>query len=279
MAELILDAPELIRPPSQDELPSCDDIPMETGRHRIQMELLLDALERWLVPRPDGFVAGNMFVYFNPDQVKTYDFRGPDVFVVLGVPKGERRSWVVWEEGKAPDVVIELISDSTAPVDKHAKKLIYQNRLRVPEYFWFHPFNPDDWAGFRLEGGTYQPIPLTPHRQLISQTLGLALTHWHGTYKTITTTWLRWALPDGELLPTAEEAAQQRANQAQQRADQAEQRATEEQQRAEHAESRLRQVVGQLLAQGMSVAEISQLTGLPLTEIEQLSIATNPSDG
>jgi len=52
---------------------------------------------------------------------------------VLGVPKRERRSWVVWEEGKAPDVVIELLSESTAEQDKNEKKLIYQSQLRVSD--------------------------------------------------------------------------------------------------------------------------------------------------
>jgi len=49
---------------------------------------------------------------------------------------------VVWEEGKAPDVIIELLSESTATQDKTVKKEIYQNQMRFPEYFWYDPFNP-----------------------------------------------------------------------------------------------------------------------------------------
>jgi len=89
-----------------------------------------------------------MFVYYSLEQARNQDFKGPDVFVVLVVPRRERKSWVVWEEGKGPDVVIELLSNSTAEHDKTAKKQTYQNRLRVPEYFWFDPFNPEDLAGF-----------------------------------------------------------------------------------------------------------------------------------
>ena len=62
-----------------------------------------------------------MFVYFRPRQEFTHDFRGPDFFAVQGVAKRERKSWVVWEEGKGPDVVIELLSDSTAEKDKNEK--------------------------------------------------------------------------------------------------------------------------------------------------------------
>ncbi|MBM4258323.1 MAG: Uma2 family endonuclease [Deltaproteobacteria bacterium] len=95
-------------PPTQDELPCDDGEPMETARHRQQMFLLLETLHPWLDQRSDGYAGGNMFLYFSLAQVRHQDFRGPDFFAVLGVPKGERKSWVVWEEGKGPDVIIEL---------------------------------------------------------------------------------------------------------------------------------------------------------------------------
>ena len=76
-----------------------------------------------------------MFVYFSLAQVRNQAFRGPDFFVVLDVSPRERKSWVVWQEGKGPDVVIELLSDSTAAHDKGEQKIIYQNALRVLEYY------------------------------------------------------------------------------------------------------------------------------------------------
>ena len=84
-------------------LPYDDGIPMETPRHRFQMNLLIESLDvRW-ADRDDFYVGGNMFVYFSPDQVRSHDFRGPDLFVVLDVTRRERKSWVVWQEGKGPD--------------------------------------------------------------------------------------------------------------------------------------------------------------------------------
>ena len=53
-----------------------------------------------------------MFVYFSLEQVQNRDFRGPDFFVLLDVPRREHESWVVRQEGKGPDVVIELLSES-----------------------------------------------------------------------------------------------------------------------------------------------------------------------
>jgi Putative restriction endonuclease len=192
-----------------------------------------------------SFVGGNMFVYFSPLQVRNQDYRGPDVFVALDVAGGDRKSWVVWEEGKAPDVVIELLSDSTATRDKTVKKQIYQQQLRVPEYFWYDPFQPEDFAGFSLERGIYQAIPLDGEQRLISQQLGLNLVRWQGEYMQIEATWLRWATLEGELLPTGAEAVteeRQRLNEALQQVEAERQRADEERQRAEKLAVRLREL-------------------------------------
>jgi Uma2 family endonuclease len=264
-------------PPTQADLPYDDGVPMESERHQLQMTLLIDALMPWIADREDGYVGGNMFVYYSLAQVRNQDFKGPDVFVVLGVPKGERKSWVVWEEGKAPDVVIELLSDSTAAADKAEKKMAYQNQMRVPDYFWYDPFNPDDWAGFSIRQGIYQPITLNEHNQLVSEALGLALQRWSGTYKGVEAIWLRWATWSGDLLLTPEEqeyqrAGQeyQRAEQERQRAEQERQRAEQERQRAERAEEQLLQTARNLLAADMTMEQVAQATGLTLSEVAAL---------
>ncbi|MFM6281241.1 MAG: Uma2 family endonuclease, partial [Dolichospermum sp.] len=148
MSETIVTVTSIKLPPTQAELPCDDGIPMETQRHKLQIDILTDTIQPWLDQKTDGYVGGNMFVYYSLAQLKNQNFRGPDFFVVLDVPKKERLSWVVWEEGKPPDVVIELLSESTSKNDKTEKKLIYQNQMRVPEYFWFDPFNPEDFVGF-----------------------------------------------------------------------------------------------------------------------------------
>src|SRR6187402_3398992 len=108
--------------PGQDELPCDDAEPMETAFHHAQGHVLIDSLGLAWKERSDFYVAGNMFVYFSEHQVKRNDFRGPDVFVVLGTERKPRKSWVVWEEGgKLPDVVIEVTSDTTRAVDRGDK--------------------------------------------------------------------------------------------------------------------------------------------------------------
>ncbi len=121
-------------------------------------------------------------------------------------------------------------------------------------------FNPDDWAGFSLQSGIYQPIVPNTKSQLVSQALGLALLRWQGSYKGVNTTWLRWATLAGELLPTTDELAYQER-----------QRAEQERQRAERAESQLQQVARNLLQSGMTVEQVANITGLKELAIEELS--------
>ena len=210
---------------TQDDLPYDDNENMETSRHKNQLDLLLETIYPWLEKRKDGYAGGNMFVYYSLAQVKNKDYKGPDFFCVLDVGQKERKSWVCWEEGKAPNVVIELLSESTADYDKIGKKLIYQNEMRVPEYFWYDPFDSDDWAGFSLVNGRYKPLKLDSQNRYISQQLQLALVRWKGVYRGVDTVWLRWQTLEGELLPTDKEvsdAEKQRAETEKQRADQAE---------------------------------------------------------
>ncbi|NJO15490.1 MAG: Uma2 family endonuclease [Thioploca sp.] len=239
--------------PTQDELPCDDGMPMETERHKKQMDLLIYPLEAWLNQR--GYVGGNMFVYYSLKQVRYQDFKGPDVFVVLDVPHIERKSWVVWEEGKSPDVVIELLSESTAAYDKGEKQQIYQDRLKVSEYYWFDPFEPEDWAGFELNRGIYEPILPNESSYLISQRLNLALVRWSGVYAGVETIWLRWATLNGEVLPTAQEMSDLENR----RAILAEQRADAETQRAILAEQR---IAAEVEARQAAEAELARLQAL-----------------
>ena len=112
---------------------------------------------------PRAFVAANMFLYY--EQGNNRRHVSPDVFVSLNIPKDTdppRESYFLWREGKGPDVVIELTSESTRDVDRDTKRTLYQDTLRVSEYFLFDP--NDDYLdpplqGFRLVSGVYQPIP------------------------------------------------------------------------------------------------------------------------
>jgi len=181
-----------------------DEPEMESNQHLVQMILLINSLKRYWRDRQDFFVAGNLSIYYSHRQLKSEDWRGPDFFVVLDTaPNPLRRSWVVWQEGgKYPNVIVELLSPSTAHIDRGTKKLIYQNIFRTPEYFLFDPINAV-LEGFALHNGSY--IPMAPNAQgrLWSEQLQLYL----GVLD-LPLPQLRFFAPDGELVPTPEEAEQ-----------------------------------------------------------------------
>src|SRR4028119_2084770 len=111
-----------------------DEPEMESSLHYAQLALLVSCLEWLWRDRSDFFIGANLTIYFSRQQLKNRDFRGPDFFLVKHTEKRPRRSWVVWEEdGKYPDLIIELLSDSTATVDREFKKNLYQNEFRTPE--------------------------------------------------------------------------------------------------------------------------------------------------
>ncbi len=177
-----------------------DEPPLETYLHLQQMLLLIKCLEWWWRNRQDFFAAGNLTIYYSPRQRKSEDFRGPDFFVVLGTERKPRKSWVVWEEdGKYPNVIVEILSKKTADTDKGLKKQIYQDIFRTPDYFWFEP-ETLEFAGFHLVDGEYQPLQPNPQGWLWSQQLNLYL----GVFEKK----LRFFTPEGEQVPTPEEAAE-----------------------------------------------------------------------
>ncbi|MDW8202170.1 MAG: Uma2 family endonuclease, partial [Cyanobacteriota bacterium SKYGB_h_bin112] len=96
---------------------------MESSLHYMQLLILVTCLEWLWRDRQDYFIGANLTIYFSRQQLKSEDSRGPDFFLVKGVEKRPRNSWVVWEEeGRYPDLIIELLSDSTAQNDRGLKK-------------------------------------------------------------------------------------------------------------------------------------------------------------
>ncbi|MDJ0597739.1 MAG: Uma2 family endonuclease [Crocosphaera sp.] len=178
-----------------------DEPEMESSLHYVQLALLVSCLEWFWRERNDFFIGANLTIYFSRQQLKNRDFRGPDFFLVKNTQKRPRKSWVVWEEeGKYPDLIIELLSQSTANIDKTLKKDLYQNYFRTQEYYWF---SPEDLslAGFRLVQGYYEEIMPNPSGLYWSETLELYLGIHQGK--------LRYFTPEEELILTPEETALQ----------------------------------------------------------------------
>lgn len=186
---------------------------METEKHRRQAAVLTDSLELSLAGRDDVYVGADMFVYFSELQIKKNDFRGPDVFVVLNTNRRVRKSWVVWEENdRKPDVVIELVSETTEDVDRGDKMRIYSKMLRVTNYYIFDPLSLQ-FDGFVLDSQKGEYVPLKPDArgELLCPPLGLRLGVRRAQVQGIDDEWLRWIDPTGNVLPTPEEQARNEA--------------------------------------------------------------------
>ena len=202
--------------PDKSELPTEDGIPMETPWHRAEMNLLIDSLTFAWRERDDFYVGGNMFVYFSLEQARNRDYRGPDFFVVKNVDgKVKRDSWIVWEEnGRYPNVIVELLSQSTAELDKTTKKDLYEQTFRTPEYYGYDPVTKELF-GWRLADGEYILLEKDENGRLWSKELQFWLGLWEGGYLHLAGTWVRFFDEDGSVVPTHAEAAQQQVEAAQ----------------------------------------------------------------
>ncbi|MEB3337925.1 MAG: Uma2 family endonuclease, partial [Leptolyngbyaceae bacterium] len=185
------------------------------------------------------FAGGNMFIYYSANQALNRDFRGPDFFAVLNIDgTHSRQGWVVWqEEGRYPDVIVELMSPSTRKIDTGIKKNLYAETFKTRNYFVFDPFDPHSLQGWQLdEHFRYQPLTANPQGWLWSEVLGFWLGTWEGTVEKETTCWLRFYDEHQNLDLLPEEAAQQHAEAERQKAEAAQQHAEAERQKAEAAQ-------------------------------------------
>lgn len=224
---------------------------MESEKHYRQIVLLTDSLELAVADREDVYIGADMFIYYSALQIKKNDFRGPDVFVVLNTTKRVRKSWVVWQENyRTPDVVIELVSESTEDVDRGEKMRIYAKMLRVTNYYIFDP------ESLRLDGflldvqkGEYVPLRSDAQGTLACSALGLRVGVRHGSVHGREDEWLRWIDAQGNVLPTSEEqarAAQEQARAAAEQARAAQEQAQQEARLRTDAEKRLADALAEL---------------------------------
>jgi Uma2 family endonuclease len=233
-------------------LPTEDGEPLETNWHRVEINLLVESIQSYWAGRQDYFAGGNMFVYYSEEQALNRDYRGPDFFVVLNVDGTvDRGAWVVWQEnGRYPDVIVELLSPSTAQTDRTTKKELYEQTFHTANYFLFDP----DGAvlqGFRLSGEKYVELHPNEQGRLWCSTLGLWLGKWEGDYQRIHTVWLRFFDADGNLVQLAAEIERERAETAETRAEQIGREKAQAQIEAEQARTELEQLRARLRAAGI----------------------------
>jgi Uma2 family endonuclease len=225
------------------DLPETDGEPLESEWHRLAINLLIEIVRYFFRARNDFYAGGNMFLYFSEEQVRNKDYRGPDFFFTWGVDRDkDRRYWAIWQEGgKYPDVIIELLSPTTARIDRPTKKTLYEKVFNTREYY-LYDHDTRCLEGYRLHGtnGGYEPIEREENGRTWSRVLELYLGEWDGEYLNTPRTYLRFFDVRGNLILTQAEDAQQQAVQARQQADQAQQRADQAEAELAKLQARLR---------------------------------------
>lgn len=298
LTNLVIPQGDPPRPP-HEVLPTMYDLPSEDPEepglpdefHDLQPQLLSRTLQLVEYTRDRCFTASDLNLYYDINHPLWH--KRPDWFLVVDVPRlyrGEdlRRSYVTWQEGKSPDVVVEFLSPGTERgdlgrffdeswqiPDSSRTKLneelstkttppgkfeVYERYLRVPHYIVFSRYD-QRLRYFRLEGRQYQEQPLNSENSRIwLADLEIGLGIWVGTFEGIYGNWLRWCDRAGNWLLTDTEQERVLREQAQ----------TSEAQ----AQAQLLQAARNLLATGMTLNQVVQILNLSDTQIEQLQSET-----
>lgn len=162
-------------PVPDTDYPTSDGKPMgETDLHRSVMFAAIETLKMHYAGQR-VYVSGNLLLYYRPGNKRRHV--SPDVMVVKGLEPRDRENYLLWEEGRAPNVVIEVTSQSTRDEDLEDKLEIYRDEIEVAEYFLFDPrseYLTPALQGHRLIRGCYEPVEPVGGR-LVSDQLGLHL--------------------------------------------------------------------------------------------------------
>lgn len=200
-----------------------DDEPVDNLFSAKQQRLLVEPLySSWTPPpveeepafNPRAFLADtNVGIFFSVYQQPLV----PDMFLSLDLEVGkdwnadETRAYFVWEFGKVPEVVVEIVSNKegnelTSKMKRYAEWGILYYVVFDP----FHELSETSLCVYELGFGKR----LRPRKDFLLPTLGLSLTLWEGEYEGIDDTWLRWCDQDGQLIPTGKEGRAQEAARA-----------------------------------------------------------------
>ena len=199
---------------SIDLYPDTNGEPMAVSDlHRLILIRTLRVLDEYFKQDPEAYVSGDILLYYvegNPRKSVS-----PDVLVSFGLGKKLRRNYLVWEEGKVPDFVMEFSSKNTYRNDLGHKMKLYAS-LGIQDYVLYDAeglYLSSPLMGFTLVDGEYIPIAPGPNGGLHATALGLDFyvdAMGLGIYDPVAEAWLQ----------TPEESASERADQEAERAQQ-----------------------------------------------------------
>ncbi len=197
--------------PVADNLVTEDDVPVDNVFSEKQQRLLTEPLfSSWPGPgQGRRFVAmanvGLFYAYRQPPLV-------PDALLSLDVelPADIRvktnRSYFIWEYGKAPEVVIEVVSNREGGED--AGKLDAYEKIGIRYYVIYDPdrmLGAEELRVYRLEALKFQRL----EEPVWFPDVGLGMRIWDGRFEDLDCSWLRWVDSTGKPVATGRERAEQ----------------------------------------------------------------------
>ena len=287
------------RPPSET-LPTMYDLPSEDREemglpdefHDFQPDLLRETCQPIVDAASNFFVGVDLNLYY--DLRHTQWYKRPDWFLCLGVARADRQeqlrlSYVIWQEGVTPLVIVELLSPGTEDDDlggrvrelgkPPTKWEVYERILRIPFYVVYDRYI-NQLRVFTLSGVRYQEVELNSENpRFWIEELGLGLGLWSGKYEGAEGKWLRWYDAKEEWIPTAmeqavmERAAKIEAESAKIEAESAKVRAesalTQAESARDVAQAKLAAAIPQLMSLGLTVEQIASSLGLTVERVNE----------
>jgi Uma2 family endonuclease len=225
--------------PPWETMPTMYDLPSENPEdpglpdlfHLSQPRLLDDTLHLSPELQEEAFTASDINLYY--DAKHPGWFKRPDWFLCLGVESSTQQedlrwSYVTWQEGINPFLVVELLSPGTESEDLGQtpsqpknrppnKWQVYEKILRIPYYAIFDRYE-NQFRLFQIQATRYEEMTL-PDQKFWFPEINLGLGRWQGSYEGVEGRWLRWYDAEGRWLPTAQERAEQERERADRLAD------------------------------------------------------------
>ncbi len=192
-----------------------DDTPVDNMPSEKQQRLLTEPLySSWSGPGAGRtfLAAANVGVFPEPRNPAIV----PDVFVSLDVQVHENfwdkahRSYFVWEFGKPPELVVEIVSNQKG--NEVGRKRQRYAEMGVGYYVIHDPLHQvmdDELRIYRLRSGSYKR-----RESHLFPELRLGLTLWDGVFEAVRHRWLRWVDEHGALIPTGRERADEQYRRA-----------------------------------------------------------------
>jgi Uma2 family endonuclease len=218
----------VITSPDVEHLITEDDTPVDNIFSEKQQRLLVELLHQSKPFGDRAFVSStNVGIYYGihlpavvPDMLLSMD-----VHYAENVWEKRNRVYMLWELGKPPEVVVEIVSNAVG--NEKGKKFDIYARMGVHYYIIMDPLlflHKQKLNVYEFHAGGYH---LKANNFL--DTVGIEATLWQGVYEHTAEEWMRWKDQNGKLLPTGLEAIEaqskltlfekQRAETEKQRAD------------------------------------------------------------